>query len=347
MAKKYERDPEIESLLPKQTPEERAGLKLLIETDGHIDPLVLGRINKQLILLDGHNRDDIADELKIKAPTREITFPSRELAIQWVIDNQLARRNLTDQQRDYLQGKKRLQTKKPEGQPSQQEELCHFDTVLKSRDELAEEFGVSPATVERNAEFAKAVDAIAAVEGPQAREEILNGTSGKTKKEVIESAPILCDKCKRLGAQKNCKFCATLRREAKEKKPKPPPKETPPAPTLDPHGVEIPRHCKDAWCDPWIDTALSTLGAVAETLREARLADGLNKRKKHYPHFNVEDFILGVTLIDNNLDKLMEHLEAFRPAAVCPRCQGKRCPDCKHSGLVPEAVYVKLTEAQA
>jgi hypothetical protein len=114
MTKKYKRDPEIESMLPKLTPEARAGLKLLIETDGHIDPLVLGRVGKELLLLDGHNRDEIADELRMPRPTRELTFPTRELAIQWVIDNQLSRRNLTDEQRDYYQGKKRLNNWKPQ-----------------------------------------------------------------------------------------------------------------------------------------------------------------------------------------------------------------------------------------
>src|ERR1700690_2427995 len=94
-------DPEIESLVPKLSDDEYAGLGISIGTDHHVDPLVVGNILGERILLDGHNRLRICQEKGIKFTTREIKLPSKELAIQWVIDNQLSRRNLTDERRAY------------------------------------------------------------------------------------------------------------------------------------------------------------------------------------------------------------------------------------------------------
>lgn len=71
---------------------------------------------------------------------------------------------------------------------------------------IAKEHDVSPRTVQNAAEFAAAVDAHEAVE-PGTKEKILRGEAGP-KKQVIETAPILCQRCKAGPVARNCRYCA-------------------------------------------------------------------------------------------------------------------------------------------
>ena len=96
-------DPEFENLLPPKTPEEYEALKEAIRNDGGArDPIVVWKEKK--ILLDGHNRYRICEELKFKPPTiYRKSFWSREDAMMWVVKNQLAdRRNLNSFQKVVL-----------------------------------------------------------------------------------------------------------------------------------------------------------------------------------------------------------------------------------------------------
>jgi hypothetical protein len=126
--------------------------------------------------------------------------------------------------------------------------------------------------------------------------------------------------------------------------PSPAPESQDPGELKDHFGNPIPKRCRAAWCDPWIQSAIDTLATVAGTFRKARLADGMSKRVKHYPFFEKKDFIDGCGMVDHTLDLLLDHLKAGRPAGVCPTCQGKGCTDCGMSGLVPREVYEKLSK---
>jgi hypothetical protein len=179
-------DPEIQALLPSPAPEEDARLGVSIETDGCRDALVVIDINGSRVLGDGHSRLRHCERLGAKYRTQEIKIPSRELAIQWVIDNQLARRNLTDEQRAYYRGKEYLNKKQARG--GDQRAKSHFETSLPTDEQVAKKHGVSAATVHRDADFAESVDKIREQDPPQAQA-ILNGQSGMTKQEIIETRP--------------------------------------------------------------------------------------------------------------------------------------------------------------
>jgi hypothetical protein len=122
-ARDFRIDPEVQAYLPGLTDEERAQLALLIETDRHVDPLVVLNVGGDRVLGDGHNRLAICDEKGVPYTTRESKLPSRELALQWVIDNQLSRRNLTDERRAYYRGKEYLNHKRPAGKLAQSEQI--------------------------------------------------------------------------------------------------------------------------------------------------------------------------------------------------------------------------------
>ena len=90
-------DEQMERLLPGLS---EAGLQLLEENlarKGCLSPLVVWR--ETGILLDGHKRGRICLARNIPFETVELSFPSREEAETWVVQNALARRQLTPFQR--------------------------------------------------------------------------------------------------------------------------------------------------------------------------------------------------------------------------------------------------------
>jgi len=116
-------DPEIETLIPPLTDDERTQLMVNIQRDGFRDPLVVWLGHG--ILLDGHNRyriwEAVFEDDENREPTiLEMKFATRDDAKLWVIKNQLGRRNLTDAQRVMLalQLKPSLQAKAKDNQKS-------------------------------------------------------------------------------------------------------------------------------------------------------------------------------------------------------------------------------------
>ncbi len=161
-------DAEFAALCGMQTPAERAGLRESIVEHGCRDPLVVWE--EREILLDGHNRLAVCHELDVPYDTVEYSFPNRDAARAWIIDNALARRSLTAPQRRYLRGKRLLSEKKQGART----DLTSPQIEGKSEGtagRIAEREGVSRATVERDAEFARALDAL----GTTARVSVLTG----------------------------------------------------------------------------------------------------------------------------------------------------------------------------
>jgi len=181
-------DPEFDALCPRQTPEEESLLESSLATEGCRDAITIWQ--ETGLVLDGHTRLRKCRELRIEFATRGLSFPDRNAALNWIIANQLGRRNLSDEQKSYLRGK-RYQAEKqavgagltagPKARKSSSGNDCHSKTA----DKLAAEYGVAEKTIRSDADFAAGVDEIAKTEGPEARAEILSGKSKRTKREVI------------------------------------------------------------------------------------------------------------------------------------------------------------------
>lgn len=85
-------DPDFRDLLSPLTDEEFKALKDSITRDGVEDPIKTWNG----YIVDGHNRYRICNELGIKDfPIREKRFDSKSEAMDWIIENQKGRRNLT------------------------------------------------------------------------------------------------------------------------------------------------------------------------------------------------------------------------------------------------------------
>ena len=85
-------------LIPPLTDKEKILLEESILSEGCRDPLVLWeREDGSFVLIDGHNRKGICDRNKLTYPTKSLKFENVEQVKQWVILNQIGRRNLTDE----------------------------------------------------------------------------------------------------------------------------------------------------------------------------------------------------------------------------------------------------------
>lgn len=84
-------DPEFAALIPSLTPDERGLLEQSLLAEGCRDPL---RVTPDGVLLDGHNRLAICREHNIPFSTSVVDVVDRDQAMLWIIENQLARRNL-------------------------------------------------------------------------------------------------------------------------------------------------------------------------------------------------------------------------------------------------------------
>jgi hypothetical protein len=354
---RFEIDDEIKALLPQHSTEELSHLRsLLVARDKPVDPLTVLEIENEgkKVLGDGHTREIFCREEGIPFSTVLVKVPDRAAAIDWVIRNQLGRRNLTDEMRDYFIGKRYLNERqghggerKPEGASAQNEHL------LKTSERIAEEEGVSAATVKRNAAFAEAVDTIAETQGEAAKQAVLSGQSGQTKAETTAGKKlVLCERCIRTAPGigiPDCAACIALRAKAKRdrkkaRRKKKAEKGAQPTEVQDAFKNPVPKKRLAAWQDPWIQETFDTLAVALDNLLGARMAAGMNKRAKHYPFFDAKDFCDGYGFATNYIDQLIQHLKELRPAGVCPCCAGKGCGDCRNAGLVPRAVYEKLVK---
>lgn len=95
-------DPEIQRLLPPLTPDELAGLEASILADGVLVPLVVW--DERNVLLDGHHRLEIARKHGLPYDVERKSFADEGEARQWVMKNQLGRKNLTPDAASYLRG---------------------------------------------------------------------------------------------------------------------------------------------------------------------------------------------------------------------------------------------------
>lgn len=177
---------EFKELIPQLKSDELEQLEENILKEGVRDPLILWPIGEEFILIDGHNRYSVCVKHKLDFPFKKIDFKDDEEARDWMIRNQLGRRNLSPEQQSYLRGL-RYNNEKSQGKRSdltsgQNDQKLNTESTAEI---LAKEYNVSPKTIVRDAEFAKGLDVIAKKD-PELKKKILKGES-PIKKGKIQS----------------------------------------------------------------------------------------------------------------------------------------------------------------
>lgn len=191
-------DPEFQNKIPPIGEDEFRQLRENILTAGVVfEPLVVWK--EEQILVDGHNRWKVIQEKpQIRYSVREISFPDKWAAFDWMYKNQLGRRNLTDEQRTYLMGKRYEARKNTQGgdHGNQYTKVANGQNVhLPTPSEIkagtagviGKDYGVDGKTVRRAEKFAHGVDALREV-NPAAADKVLNGKAKVPKSAVAEMA---------------------------------------------------------------------------------------------------------------------------------------------------------------
>jgi len=189
-------DTEFQNLIRPLSGEERKELKDSLSRCGLLSPLVIWRHEDKSILVDGHNRLSLWKEFDgfdgdFEFKTQELRFGNRDKVKEWIIKNQLGRRNLSPKDYTLLVGMLYNQRKKNVGAPKgnenagkQKGKSCTLPTTA---EQVAVETGVSPRTVKSAGKLATAVEAIQAAEPELPREEVI----AKASKPVAKPKPKL------------------------------------------------------------------------------------------------------------------------------------------------------------
>jgi N6-adenosine-specific RNA methylase IME4 len=163
-------DPEFSRLIPPLAPEELAQLESSILAEGCRDALVVWRG----LLLDGHNRLSICQQHGLPYKTVLIDLDDREEAADWIIANQLGRRNLNPDQFKVLLGEMYNRAKKavpnPDGIGGKSGKIVEdqIDPQQSTADRIADQFQVSAPTVKRAGALVRTMT-------PEAKQAVLTG----------------------------------------------------------------------------------------------------------------------------------------------------------------------------
>ena len=184
-------DPEFQSQIPPLTDDEFKQLEENILKEGKlISPLIVWNNT----LVDGHNRYAILQKHpEIYFSTMPLRFENREEAIAWICRNQLGRRNLSPEQKRYLLGKQyEAERKAAKIFRGNQYTLAkksggtHDDnhhSGKKTCDRIAEENGVSRASVLRASHYTRGID-IADNLSPGIKQKVFSGEVKFTNEEM-------------------------------------------------------------------------------------------------------------------------------------------------------------------
>lgn len=181
---------ELSDFIVPLNKEEKEQLEQNILQEGCRDPLIVWDNNGEMTLVDGHNRYAICQKHGIAYKIEVKDFKDLEEVKEWMINNQLGRRNLTQDQVSYYRGLKYESLKKKKGGFLYVESKGQTD--VPTSEKLANEFKVSESTIKRDAKFALGLEIIGK-SNPKLKNKILSGEI-KVKKSDIQTLSLLNEK---------------------------------------------------------------------------------------------------------------------------------------------------------
>lgn len=208
-------DEGFKNLIRPLSPEEYIQLETNIIRDGCREPITIWGNT----IVDGHNRYEICCKHDIPFSVTTKEFKSRDEVIVWICANQLGRRNISDETRRYLIGKKYESEKvidapNPNGNnqyaieddiyPSPSDWAGHHKTANK----VAAEYHISHGTVQKYSVYSRALDIIGKAD-PSLVPRILSGSIKISHENVVALSRLSADEIRMFGekmGQKNQSF---------------------------------------------------------------------------------------------------------------------------------------------
>lgn len=170
----------IKKIIPPLSSDELSILENNIIRDGCREPICVWKNT----IVDGHNRYGICIKHKIPFDIQEMDFNSFEEMEDWVCVNQLGRRNISEETRKYLIGKRyineKIINKNPKGN-NQFTKTINYDnsekppsTTMITATRLGKEYKVSSRTIVEYAKYANSIDVLVENE-PELVSKVLSG----------------------------------------------------------------------------------------------------------------------------------------------------------------------------
>lgn len=177
-------DTGFKRLIPPLSLKELERLEQNIVRDGCREPICVWNNT----ILDGHNRYEICTRRQIPFTIQQIDFENREEAMIWICANQLGRRNITEETRKYLIGKRYEMEKilgahnaagtnqhtKKEVRAKMLPEPPFGLTAGRTRERLGQEYNISHASILNYEKYSQALDSLLRVV-PELVPRILSG----------------------------------------------------------------------------------------------------------------------------------------------------------------------------
>jgi hypothetical protein len=158
---------ELKAYIPPLTKEEFLLLEQNILAEGCREALILWQNAEQFILVDGHNRYEICQKHQIPYKTITKSFADIEAVKNWMIQNQLGKRNITEEVKSYLRGLQYKSEKTQHG--GQRDGKTNYSNekiasgqidYLKTHEKLAIQHKVSAKTIQRDEKFYEGLEMI-------------------------------------------------------------------------------------------------------------------------------------------------------------------------------------------
>ena len=180
-------DREFKNLIPPLSRSEYLQLEENIIAEGCREPIITWKG----IIVDGHNRYEICTRHNIAFSIIEKDFDCREAAIAWICANQLGRRNVTEETRKFLIGMQ-YESAKIAAKFRNAQGLNQYTRATPKQDvpsqytgrRIAEQQHISPGTVQKYAEYTRALEAIGKKD-PELIPKILSGRYKISHKNIV------------------------------------------------------------------------------------------------------------------------------------------------------------------
>lgn len=177
-------DSEIKFLCRPLNVEEYSLLEKDIEKRGCINPILYWEGHD--IIVDGHNRYEICNKIGKTYNCLPMAFETKDDVMNYVIDHQLGRRNLSEMERSYLRGVRYLKEKKANHRPKPSELHQNDGVNGETAQKIAKKTGVSQSTIERDALLAEAISKLRAEVGDDFSKDLRSKKVKLSKKAIIE-----------------------------------------------------------------------------------------------------------------------------------------------------------------
>ena len=176
--------PELENFITPLSREAFAQLEENILEEGIREPLIVWVNGDREILVDGHNRFQIAQTHDLPYKRTRKGFKGLEEVKKWMIQNQLGRRNLTDLELSYFRGLLYNQKKQGWGGKRDAE-----GTTVKTARLIADEYKVNERTILRDERLYQGIENIGR-KNPELKRQVLSGDVKIPKSKIQKLAEI-------------------------------------------------------------------------------------------------------------------------------------------------------------